>query len=430
MSHFHTEVLLIGAGAAGLAAAHHLRNEGLVVTILEARERIGGRIHTLNPTNWPISVETGAEFLHGSADETRVAVDALNLKTEAMPEEHFRPGSTGVEPADLELGWTRIAERLRTIGSDDLTFADFLGRYCGDLSADEKAQATAYVEGFNAADMRAVSAQWIRESDQETGQAEGARKICAGYARVLDYFTGHDDGLDIHLNRPVSSIRWSRGFVEVSTSNNETFSAQAVIVAVPLGVLQIPSTEMGAIHFSPDLPQKRLQWKLLRMGNVVKVHLLFREPFWEEIAGPDFTFLHTAEGPFQAWWSSLPCRSPILTGWSGGPRAAELSRLTDETILKAGLEQLATSFRVDHRKLELKLAAHLVHNWQADQFARGAYAYVPCGGMALPRQSGEPVENTLFFAGEATHRQLMGTVQGAIASGVRAAKEVVSALRT
>lgn len=249
---------------------------------------------------------------------------------------------------------------------------------------------------------------------------------------MLDYFLGigSDDPIEVRKQRPVHTIRWKPGAVEVETigpTNRETFTARTAIVALPLGVLQISPQQAGGVRFEPDLPAKRQLWMELRMGSVVKLLLLFREPFWETHVEEELVFLHTPNAPFVAWWSTLPAKSPILTAWSGGPRAMRLSQFDESQILQTGIRQLAEIFQLRTHDVDGRLIAHRVCNWQSDIFSRGAYAYVPAGGTVWLEALRKPVKNTLFFAGEATHQQLMGTVQGAVASGLRAAEEILAA---
>jgi monoamine oxidase len=326
-----------------------------------------------------------------------------------------------------------VSERLARLGDEDLSFADFLRRDCSDLSHDQRASVTAYVEGFDAADPEVVSAVWLRESDRETGQAEGARRVRNGYDQVFDYFTTQTAGrsFDIRLERPVTSIRWGRHRVELETAGGaacEASVARAAIITLPLGVLQAPPGTSGAVRFLPDVTEKRAVWDELRMGHVVKLVVLFRTPFWAKRGFADLTFLHTPASPFVAWWTALPSQAPLLTGWSGGPRVLQLSGLSPAATLDAGLAALAESFQIRQNELRQSVERWEVFDWQADPFSRGAYAYVPAGGLDLPERLGAPVDDTLFFAGEATHATLTGTVAGAIASGTRAAAEVMTAL--
>src|SRR5262245_5231211 len=151
------DIAVIGAGAAGLAAARRLAGAGMRVTIVEARGRVGGRIHTLRPHGWPVPVEEGAEFIHGGPQETWSIVRDANLATCEVAESEWTTINGHPRLLEFDRSWSRIFERLETFASDELSFAEFLRSYCSDLPPAEADMATAYVEGFNAADSRLIS---------------------------------------------------------------------------------------------------------------------------------------------------------------------------------------------------------------------------------------------------------------------------------
>ncbi|MBV8608299.1 MAG: FAD-dependent oxidoreductase [Singulisphaera sp.] len=429
MSGGDTQVLVVGAGAAGLAASRRLARHGLDVVVLEARDRIGGRVHTLREPGWPLPLEAGAEFIHGDLGALRPAVEALRLSTVAVPDDYRRPSGGRPVPADFGPAWEKVSERLDRL-ERDVSFADFLRRDCADLTDEQRRQVRAYVEGFEAADPEVVSAVWFREAERATGLDAGAHKLRDGYDRVFDYFTAAPRP-DLRLGRVVRALRWGPGAVvaEVAAAGaTERYAARAAVVTLPLGVLKAPPEAPGAVRFDPDPVEKRATWERLAMGAVVKLVLLFRHRFWAEHDAADLAFLHTPEAAFLAWWTARPSAEPLLTGWSGGPRAARLSRRDPGAIRDAGLTTLARAFALGRRGLAGLLERWRVFDWQSDPFCRGAYAYLPVGGGDLAGELARPVAGTLFFAGEATHPRLTGTVAGAIESGTRAADAALAAL--
>ncbi len=281
---------------------------------------------------------------------------------------------------------------------------------------------------------RLLAADGSERLIDKPARRKGRGAFRGGYDAILDYFSGGaaDRRFDLRLGRRVSSIRWRPRSVQLDVFNAsgtdaETYKAQAAIVTLPLGVLQTVD-ERSAVHFVPDVPEKRRVWERLQMGSVVKLALLFREPFWRDLGNSDLVFLHTPLAAFVAWWTTLPTPSSMLTGWSGGPKAAQLSQLNPADILEIGLSILAESLQIRSAEFSKMLVRHRVFDWHADPFSCGAYAYVPVGGSGLPAEMAAPVSDTLFFAGEATHPQLAGTVEGAIATGARAAREVLAAI--
>jgi monoamine oxidase len=143
----------------------------------------------------------------------------------------------------------------------------------------------------------------------------------------------------------------------------------------------------------------------------------------------DTAFFHARGLTVPTWWTMLPLRAPLLTGWAGGPDAAGLSGRDDAYVLDHALDSLATILGISRRRIESRLQQAIVNDWQSDPFARGAYSYVPVGGAGARKKLAKPVAGTLFFAGEATNYDGQpGTVAGAIAAGYRAAREVEAAL--
>jgi monoamine oxidase len=159
----------------------------------------------------------------------------------------------------------------------------------------------------------------------------------------------------------------------------------------------------------------------------VKLLFEFREPFWRAGPSAGAGFFHVPREPFPTWWTTAPLVSNRLTGWSGGPRAAALSGRSAIEIIRIGLETLARAFSRSVAELHELVAEAEVCDWQLDPYSRGAYSYVRAGGFEAAQRLAEPIANTIFFAGEATHLEMNGTVAGAIESGYRAASAALRA---
>jgi monoamine oxidase len=155
---------------------------------------------------------------------------------------------------------------------------------------------------------------------------------------------------------------------------------------------------------------------------VCKVVLRFREPFWDD----RLSFLHDREGDFPTWWTASPWRVPVITAWAGGPRAEALRELDETALVDRALASATRTLAVPRPRLEELLESWRVHDWRRDPYSRGAYSYVGVGGLPAQRALARPCEGTLFFAGETTEPTEMGTVSGAIASGQRAARQVLA----
>jgi monoamine oxidase len=171
----------------------------------------------------------------------------------------------------------------------------------------------------------------------------------------------------------------------------------------------------------------------LRMGAVTKIAFQFRERFWDDLpsttgpglSGSELSFLHSQDEWMPVWWSTLPARAPVLVGWAGGPEAVVLARTRQPA--EWALDSLAQMLGLKRSFVQRQLVRFHAHDWQADPYSRGAYSYIPTGGVDLPRLLSLPLAETLFFAGEATDWSgANGTVHGALASGHRVASEILA----
>ena len=202
-------------------------------------------------------------------------------------------------------------------------------------------------------------------------------------------------------------------------------TAHRAIVTLPLGVLKTPLRAAGAVRFTPPLRAKRAALDRLESGAVIKAVLLFRTAFWEELDQARYrgvSFFHSPGAAFPTFWTARPERAPLLVAWAGGPNASRLAKAAAPDIVRGAVASLASIFGV-RKGIEDQLAAAWTHHWQQDPLARGAYSYVAVGGHGARRALAEPLEDTLFFAGEAAdYEGEHGTVAGALRSGERAAR--------
>lgn len=424
------DVVVIGAGAAGLAAARDLSQSGRRVAVLEARDRWGGRVFTQCSPAWPVPVELGAEFIHGEAEDTMEGARAAGLAVETLPDRHVWAKEGRLRPmGDTWSRFDAVRKRISKRGPD-VSVAEFLARQ--HLPSSAKTLARMMVEGYHAAPVDQMSAQALAAGDEETRESSHRQhRIVGGYDRLLGWLRA---GLDparvsLHLRTAVTEVRWDPAQVRVRArvgtgSAETTFGAAAIVVAVPLGVLKAPPDEPGGLRFVPEVERHRSVLAGLEMGHVVKVLFRFRERTWSREAD----FFHDAGAAFPTWWTRGPLRVPVLTAWAGGPAAQALHGLSERDVVDVALRTISSMLGVRRPRLEQLLEGWAWHDWQADPLSRGAYAYVRVGGVAAPRALARPVEGTLFFTGEATEPDEMGTVSAAIASGRRAARQVQTAL--
>jgi monoamine oxidase len=312
----------------------------------------------------------------------------------------------------------------------DESFVQFLGRH-PETPAPVKEHALRYIAGFDAADPARVSVHWLVASRRAEEKIHGDRafRLKSGYASLVDML-GHDAkrlGAKIELNAPVSAVRWGVGKVEV-VAGGKSHEARRALITLPLGVLKSGEGQPGHVRFAPDLPaEKRAARELIGMGMVIRATLLFREKFWAHLGSAgQLSFLFSNDQMFPTWWTRLPEDSAVLTGWAPLHHAEELAGKPPQEIVARAIQSLASIFGKSREDIEALLLAGYSHDWQTDPYSRGAYSYVCVGGMQAPAQLAAPVENTLYFAGEATDTSWnTGTVHGAIGTGRRAAKQML-----
>jgi monoamine oxidase len=433
-------VVVIGAGVAGLAAASRLAEQGATVTILEARDRIGGRVWTLQPESLAVPVELGAEFTHGDTPEIDEVVARATLRACDIAGRRWAPMGDRLRIVDDF--WERLDRVMRRLDEKrepDRPFADALKRMRSLRPAD-RTLARQFIEGFHAADTNVISEQALAEGGSPGDDVRERRigRVAEGYGAVVRALAAPI--LDrVQLGRVVTKIAWSKGSVNVSSRDasgmrTTEIHADAAVITVPLGVLKTDASA-GGLRIEPGIPAHK-EIARLEMGYVAKVVLQFDEPFWvdrkfsKRIADErldTMSFLHGRDDvPLPVWWTAYPVRAPLLVGWRGGPGAMPLAGLSRDDVVAAGVASLASLLGVSRRSIERRLVAGFNHDWTADPFARGAYSYVAVGGAGASKRISKPVENTLFFAGEhADAEERNGTVHGAIASGYAAARLVL-----
>jgi len=411
-------VIIIGGGIAGLSAANELLKNGCIVTLLEAKKRFGGRMHTIHEGKLPI--ELGAEFIHGKSKPLLAAIREAGLSTHDVPDNNqlFKKGE--MKPVRIwdEVG--RIMNRISPRGKDR-SFKEFLDRQkCNERT---RQLMTAFVEGFDAARTERISAQGLLAAERAAELMEGdtQARVNEGYSALVKYFENEirSHGGTLVKDALARRVRWKTGAVEISVHRDgtgEMFPAEAALITLPLGVWKARE-----ILFEPALPQKQAAADAMQFGNVVKITLIFRKAWWPKA---NFGFIQAPEEPIPVWWSDP--RGPVITGWAGGPKADLLPAQSPARLESIALTTLQKIFGVP--SLRKKLVASHSYNWAEDPQVRGAYSYIPVDGLDLPKTLAKPVKSTLFFAGEATALDAqMGTVFGALESGLRAAKEIIAA---
>ena len=439
LSYSGIDVLVLGAGVAGLAAARALAEAGQQVVILEATGRIGGRIYTEQARGCetgPLAVELGAEFVHGLPPITWQLLREAELETQELDGSHLYFAQGRLTAAEgLAHDATAVLEQMAAWlkeqpAGTDATFADYLQR--AHIDAPLAARASSYVEGFNAADRGRIGIAALARQQQAEDAIEADRlfHVRRGYSAVPAFLLERTRaaGGRLLLDHSVQRIVWSTHAVAVSGNGPDgapfQMTAERVIITLPLGVLQT-----AAVQFSPEPADRLHDASRLAFGQVLRISLLFDSRYWPA----DLSFLYAPHELLSAWWTPMPTRAPLITAWSGGPRACELahrlpSAARPTALLAVALETLSRIVGVPRTRLEAVLISHHAHDWMHDPRYLGAYSYAPAGALDASSKLSQPVDDTLFFAGEHTDvTGHWGTVHGALATGERAAKQILDA---
>ncbi|OJW13361.1 NAD(P)/FAD-dependent oxidoreductase [Mucilaginibacter sp. 44-25] len=430
-------VLIIGAGAAGLMAAHTLCKAGKKVTVLEARKRTGGRIYTVNNESFFKETELGAEFIHGNLPVTLSLLKEASINYRSADAEMWRYQNGRFEENQMVIDdWDLLTRRMDEL-EQDVPVWDFMQQhFAEDKHAELRAAVWSFVSGYDTADPRDASTFALRkEWENEDQEAQG--RVDGGYCSMISYLANNcrNRGGDVFLNAVVQNISWQPGHVTATLADGTQYKAEQLVIAVPLGVLKADAGQTGAIKFEPPLTQHQTAIGQMGFGAVIKLLFAFDDAFWLDDKTRSMTgnkvdqmgYLFSDE-EIPTWWTQAPDQSKVLTGWIGGPGAQEKADKSDNELRDEGLRSLAVIFKRDVDELKGKLTACRIVNWIADPFTRGSYAYdkveTPQGREVLTT----PIENTLFFAGEYLYNgTAMGTVEAALSSGKEAAEKVLKA---
>jgi monoamine oxidase len=435
MTEAATDVIVVGAGIAGLAAARALAETGLSTLVLEARDRPGGRIHTVPAPGWPPPLEGGAEFVHGKPPSLLRLLEQAGLHVDAAEGDRYvaeggrlREGGALFDRVQGALASLRFV-REQSVRAR-LAARDFRAR----TTPLERALAIAFVEGFNAADADLASFAALVQQTAAAKRINGdfLGRVREGYGALVSALAR---GTQLWLRTVVAEVRWRAGYVEVlarSPQGPVRATARRALITLPLGVLQFSPPKQGAVVFVPPLPPwKRNAIASLAMGPVVKVALRFRDPPWRAIpALRNLHFLHVPGASFPTFWVPRPFDVPVLIAWAAGPAAAALSGQTEAWLVHAALRSLSSALDRGSAELIASLEEAAAFDWGMDPFSRGAYSWVPVGQLRRQRTLALPVGDALHFAGEATNWEgHCATVHGALDSGLRAAREIDASLR-
>lgn len=427
------DVLVVGAGIAGLAAAERLAAAGRRVLVLEARERIGGRIHTAHDPDFDTPIELGAEFVHGHPPALMALIESLGLSVAPRAERHQHgPGAPAPPLPDLHAALDRLLADADT--AQDRTVADLVRERRSTIGDAEVLEtATRYIEGFHAADLSLMGSRSLAQNEGAGGEdGEEIHRIPQGYGELITRLadrTDHDR-CEIRLGAAVTGVRWRPGEVRASVASTvgpDEVVASRMVLTVPLPMLGrfVGGAHPGTLQPVPSGWPDALG--RLHMGPAHRIVLGFDARWWAAPGTEGPSFVHGNAEPFPVWWTALPSREPLLTGWVGGPRADSLTGRGESAILAAALESVASVFQRDAGELRSRLRLAYSYDWSADPWSGGAYSYGGVGAIEARAALARPVAETLYLAGEAVSTDgRNGTVHGALATGMRAAADLLA----
>lgn len=420
------DVIVIGAGVSGLAAARHLADNGRRVTILEGRDRIGGRVWT--STLWPDTpLDLGASWIHGidgnPVYDIARQINAPTTVTDGDDITYYLPDGTETTPAQseaLESWGTRVAGTLadyQDSADADTPIRDALAPLTGAALTDTERELLDYNVNELEHEYAGSAAELSALHFDNDGPVNGDDALFpGGYGQITDHLRG---GLRVLTGHTVSGIDWNPSGVVVRTGNGD-FQAGQVLVTLPLGVLK-----SGSVAFAAGLPAaKTAAIRGLGVGVLNKCYLRFPETFWADTDWLGYVPPLDRYGQWAQWINiARPTGRPVLLGFNAADFGRTIEAWTDAQIVEGAM---ATLRRIYGRGCP-DPTGHQITRWVSDSYARGSYSFYAVGSTPAMRDDlAAAVDKRVHFAGEATDRTAPGTVHGAYMSGLRAAREIIA----
>jgi len=411
-------IIIVGAGASGLIAARELLKKGKKIILIEARDRLGGRAHTLYEKNNSIPIEAGAEFIHGELPITFKLVKEYGLS-------FYKTGGKmiNLDEKDEQLqeeegeGWALMMDKMKKL-KEDLPFAVFLSTYFPeDKYKHLRKSAENFANGYDLANPQTASTFSLRD-EWENDEGDQFR-IKGGYKKLIDALNEDclNRGCEIYTSEIVKEIIWKKSGATIITNTGQEFMASKVVITIPAGVWHSDETDEAVIKFNPAIPKKIYAFKEIGFGSIIKIMLHFKNAFWEEKYKNAGFFFIKEQVP--VWWTQAPEKNNLITGWLGGEPAKKMQSKSEKELLETSLQSLASAFKIEKDYLKEILISSHIFNWDDDSFSRGGYSFSMLNSSTAKEELRKSVDNILFFAGEALYEGTMqGTIEAALWSGL------------
>jgi monoamine oxidase len=412
---------IIGAGIAGLVSGLELQRAGHDVSVFEARSCAGGRIRSLQ---WMgMIVETGPEFIHGRLKETLALLKKYNIRYEAIDGKMYDARNGALhETREMAKGWNLLIKKMKSL-KKDLAFSEFLNEYFpGPQYKELRTSAIRYAEGFDLADPETASTRaLVNEWEQEDLEQY---RIPSGYGTLVSALEKDflQQGGKIFFDQPIENVDWSGDMIQLYTKG-AAVPVEKLIVTLPLPLLNETAPVSECLSFFPELEEKKYACAKIGFGTVVKIVMIWNQAFWNAQA-PDAQFIFS-DHFIPTWWTQHPRNLPMLTGWLGGPAAERFAEEPESFFRERAIKSLSSIFSLSEEEIKNGLKGCKIFNWKKEPWSRGAYSYALVGSGDAQAICRLPVQNRIYFAGEAYYEGAYpGTVEAAIVNALATAKQI------
>jgi|SRR5665213_1784224 len=417
------DIIIVGAGASGLMAARELSKAGKKILVLEARDRIGGRVYPLDEKVWGYQAQGGGEFVHGAAPITCELIKEAGLTLMSPTEWWSVLDGEPSQNTPISAHRPLLEEKLKEL-TTDMTVAEFLEHnFAGDKYKEIREYASRRVEQYDAADITRASALSFRE-EMVVPETWEQRSLKEGYGSLLGFLEKESvrHGAEIFLNKEVTTVDHRTNKVLITCRDGSTYTAPKALFTVPLPLIPV-------LHFTPPLPEKVEAVGQMGFGTVIKILLRFRTKWWAGAREKIFEnlFFMFSNEVIPTWWTQYPEPHLVLTGWAAGPVAHMLMDKSDVEIEEMALSSLSNIFMLPVETIKNELIVSQVFDWDRELFTRGAYSYTTPQTPRCIEVIKKPIDGKLFFSGEALFDgPYAAMVEGALATGKEAAEKILA----